>query len=662
MNNAIKEHIENLRKQLEQYRYEYHTLDQPSVSDAVYDALFSELQALEAIHPEFRAVDSITEKVGGENLAQFTEVCHGVPMLSLNNAFTDEEVSRFFKRIADELGNSHVEVCCEPKIDGLAVSLTYEEGRLTLAATRGDGEKGENITVNAKMIADIPHVLKTEHPPKKIEVRGEVYMTKASFQKLNEMSAKKFANPRNAAAGSLRQLDPNITKSRGLHFFAYGVAVTVGFQLPVTQSEILEYLASWGFILSGLQRVAIGETGALAFYHEVAKVRESLPFEIDGVVYKVNHLALQEELGYVARAPRFALAHKFAAMQVETQLLDVEFQVGRTGIITPVAILLPAVVGGVTVSHATLHNRDEIERKGLKIGDYVIIQRAGDVIPEVVRAVVDKRPLDTREIVYPINCPECGSLLEQIPDQVYIRCPNGMRCGAQHKERLRHFVMKDAMNIDGLGPKLIEQLVETGLVVNPADFYRLNRGVLIHLERMGEKSADNIIAALGKSKNTTLGRFIFALGIPDVGEVTAKLLAEYFKDLQAMMFADEIVLEAIPEIGPVIAKSITQYFKDAHHQALIHDLLAQGITWPKPQAHAENLPLSNQTFVITGTLSLPRPEIKAKLEALGAKVTENISKNTTAVIVGQSPGSKFDKAQKLGVPVWDEVELQKIIG
>ena len=654
--NLIQKQIETLRKQLEQYRYEYHTQDQPSVSDAVYDALFTELQALEAAHPEFKAHDSITETVGGEILPQFAAIKHGQSMLSLNNAFSEDDVARFFKRISDEVGGATIEICCEPKIDGLAVSTTYVNGNLTLAATRGDGSVGENITQNIRTIRDIPHQLKTSTPPQKIEIRGEVYMTLEAFHKLNHSSEKKFANPRNAAAGSLRQLDSKITQSRELHVFAYGVGTVTGFKLPPTHSEILALLQSWGFTLSGLQLVVENQTQALEFYHDIETKRATLPYEIDGVVYKVNRIALQEELGFVARAPRFALAHKFQAMQVETTLLDVEFQVGRTGVITPVAILLPAFVGGVNVSHATLHNKDEVLRKDLRIRDQVIIQRAGDVIPEVVAAMHSKRPDNTREIIFPTYCPECGTLLEQVENQVHIRCPNGIKCGAQHKERLRHFVHKDAMDMEGMGPKIIEQLVEAKLVIEPSDFYRLNRDVLIELERMGEKSADNLMKAIEKSRQTTVGRFLFALGIPEVGAVTAQVLAEHF-NLEALMQATQEQLLEVPEVGPVIAKNIADFFADSHHQNLIQDLLAQGIEFEQPAIQGDQS-LQGQTFVLTGSLAqLSRSEAKQKLEGLGAKVTESVSKNTTAVIAGEAPGSKLKKAQTLGVPIWDESKL-----
>ena len=656
----MKNRIKTLQEQLALYSHHYHTLDQPLVADSVYDALYRELETLEAAHPELQVGASMTTQVGAARSLQFSEVQHKEPMLSLNNAFSEEDLAKFIKRMTDELTEGALEFCCEPKIDGLAVSLTYEEGQLVLGATRGDGERGENITANVRTIHTIPSQLNTLAPPHKVEIRGEVYMTKAAFQVLNQAGERQFANPRNAAAGSLRQLDSTVTKARALQFFAYGIGFIEGHPLPTTQSAILALLESWGFTLTGLQKISHSLKECMAYYADIGAQRESLPFEIDGVVYKVNALALQEELGFVARAPRFAIAHKFAALQVETTLLDVEFQVGRTGVVTPVAILMPAFVGGVTVSHATLHNRDEIERKGLFIGDHVLIQRAGDVIPEVVRALPEKRPHDARPIVFPTHCPECGSLLEEVSGQVYIRCVRGGACGAQHLARLIHFVSKGAMNIEGLGPKMIEQLLEESLINTAADFYRLQRDDLIHLERMGEKSADNLLAAIDQSRDTTFARFLFALGIPEVGEVTAQLLAEHFETVTAVLETNEDVLLALPEVGPVIAKSIVDYFKLPEHQALVQDLVDQGIHWPKA-ASPESLPLKGQTFVVTGTLpNFGRHEIKAKLVALGAKVTDSVSKHTTAVIVGDNPGSKYDKAKALGIAVWDEGEFKKL--
>ncbi len=651
----MKNRIDQLRQQLQIYNDAYHRLDQPLVADAVYDALYQELLGLETQHPEWAQPHSVTAKVGAAALETFTSIRHLEPLMSLNNGFSEEDVAKFIKRIQEERPNDALALCCEPKIDGLAVSLTYEQGALVLAATRGDGETGENITANVLTIADIPTQLNTLLPPDKIEIRGEVYMTKASFAALNQASEKQFANPRNAAAGSLRQLDANVTAARELHFFAYGVGFISGWTRPATQSALLQVLEEWGFCLSGLQTVARSVKACLDFYHHIGALRESLPFEIDGVVYKVDDFALQQELGYVARAPRFALAHKFAAMQVETTLLDVEFQVGRTGVVTPVAILLPALVGGVTVSHATLHNQDEILRKDLLIGDQVIIQRAGDVIPEVVRSVSEKRPLDARPIVFPTHCPECEAVLEEIPGQVAIRCPRGALCGAQHLARLQHFVAKGAMNIEGLGPRQIEQMVEQGLVVTPADFYRLTRDSLLQLERMGEKSVDNLLAAIDKSKNTTFGRLLFALGIHEVGEVTAHSLADSFDSVEALFAATEEDFLALSEIGPVIAKSLVHYFAERTHQQMILDLLALGVHWP---AKTGDLPLKGQTFVVTGTLhTMGRHEVKAKLVERGAKVSDSVSKQTTAVIVGESPGSKYEKAKLLGVRILTENDL-----
>ncbi len=650
--------IEQLRRQLHEYNEAYHRLDQPLVSDAVYDALFQELLALEAAHPELQQADSPSLQVGAERLDTFAEVRHLQPLMSLNNGFHEADVVKFIKRIQDEQPQAPLDLCCEPKIDGLAVSLTYVEGRLVLAATRGDGEVGENITANIRTIADIPQQLKISHPPSKIEIRGEVYMTKAAFIALNQKSEKQFANPRNAAAGSLRQLDPQVTAARELHFFAYGMGyVSPGWITPRSQSALLLLLEQWGFCLSGLQKQAHSLQDCLAFYEEIGRQRDQLPFEIDGVVYKVNDFGLQQELGFVARAPRFALAHKFAAMQVETTLLNVEFQVGRTGVITPVAILLPAIVGGVTVSHATLHNQDEINRKNLCIGDQVIIQRAGDVIPEVVRSLPEKRPAHAEPIIFPTHCPECQALLVEVPGQVAIRCPRGAACGAQHLARLHHFVSKGAMNIEGLGPRLIEQLVAHDLVVTAVDFYHLHRDALLQLERMGEKSADNLLAAIEKSKNTTLARLLFALGIEEIGEVTARSLAEGFDHIEAFFTATEADFLAIPEVGPIMAQHLLNYFSKPAHQQLILDLLQVGIHWSQSK---KDLPLKGQVFVVTGTLAgIGRNEIKAKLVELGAKVSDSVSKQTTAVIVGENPGSKYEKAKLLGVPILNQEDLAK---
>lgn len=654
---SFSQKVARLRAQLQEYSHAYHVLDAPLVSDAVYDALYHELEILEGQHPELKDLASITQQVGEPASPDFSQVQHREPMRSLSNAFHVEEVERFIKRIEGEAGHESLSFCCEPKIDGLAVSLLYEQGVLSLAATRGDGEWGENITANAQCIVDIPSRLNTLQPPSKIEIRGEVYMTKSRFLALNQESEKPFSNPRNAAAGSLRQLDPHITRMRELCFFAYGIGGVEGWSIPSQQSEILRQLEAWGFPLSGLQKVAHSLADCLDFYAHLEGIRETLPFEIDGAVYKVNSLHLQEELGFIARAPRFALAHKFSAMQAETRLLDVEFQVGRTGVITPVAVLEPVFVGGVTVSHASLHNQDEVARKNLMIGDYVKVQRAGDVIPEVVCALPEKRPATAQPILFPAFCPTCGSVLESIPGQVSIRCPEGLACGAQHLARLRHFVSKGGLNIEGLGPKLIESLLAAGLVDTPADFYRLSREDLVYLDRMGEKSADNLLVAIENSKLTTFPRFLFALGIPEVGEVSAQVLAEHFPSLHVLSTASFDDLIAIPEIGPVIAGRIVSFFKSVENQHAIENLCALGVTWPTPQPD-QFFPLLGKSFVMTGSLSkMSRQEVKAHLIEAGAKVTDQVSKQTSIVIVGENPGSKYEKAKALGLVIWNETQF-----
>ena len=657
---AVKVRLQALRQQLKEYNYHYHTLDQPKVSDAVYDALYRELLDLEAAYPDVKEEKSITAEVGAALLPQFAAITHLSPMLSLNNAFSEAELLRFVERIELEARKTDICFCCEPKIDGLAVSLRYEDGLLSMAATRGDGSNGENITANVATIQDIPKALADLAPPRLIEIRGEVYMRIDAFHALNAKSAKPFANPRNAAAGSLRQLDPSVTRARDLHFFAYGIGAAEGLVRPKTQIALLQQLAAWGFPLTGQEMVMQGVEGLLTYHQRILAARAHLPYQIDGVVYKVNEVHLQDELGFVARAPRFALAHKFAAEQAETRLLQVEFQVGRTGVITPVAILEPVQVGGVSVSHATLHNKDELRRKDLHLGDYVMVQRAGDVIPEVVGVVLEKRA-DVSAIIFPEHCPQCGSLLVQVPEQVYIRCPQGLACAAQQQEHLRHFVAKSAMNIEGLGHKLIAQLIAHKRLITPADFYRLSYDQLVVLERMGPKSAENLLEAINKSRNTTFARFLFALGIPEVGEVTAQLLADEFADLETLMRADEARLLAIPEVGPVIATRIVHYFQQQAHKDFVNDLRAQGIHWEQ-MVKKEGLPLSGQAFVITGSLStMGRSDAKHKLQALGARVSDSVSKTTTAVIVGADPGSKYQKALKLNVPIYDEAKLLDLL-
>jgi DNA ligase (NAD+) len=658
---GAKARVQALRQQLAEYSYHYHTLDQPLVSDEVYDALYQELVTLEKKYPEFADPNSITQKVGNYILPQFATVKHVEPMLSLNNAFSDADIDRFVARIEAALGKKEIAFSCEPKIDGLAVSLRYEHGKLALAATRGDGTAGENITANILTIKDIPKALSEMHVPTMIEVRGEVYMTLTAFEALNKKNSEKpFANPRNAAAGSLRQLDAAVTAARDLHFFAYGIGAIEGAAKPKTQVELLKKLKHWGFALTGLEAVCNDSADLRAYHQKILERRAHLPYQIDGVVYKVNERHLQEELGFVARAPRFAIAHKFAAEQAETKLLAVEFQVGRTGIITPVAILEPVQVGGVTVSHATLHNKEDLERKDLHINDYVIIQRAGDVIPEIV-SVVKSRRRHVEAIVFPKRCPQCHSLLEQVPGQVYIRCPQGRTCAAQQKEGLLHFATKNAMNIEGLGEKLVGLLLQQKLVLTPADFYRLTYDQLVILERMGPKSAENLLYSIQQSKTTTMARFLFALGIPDVGEVTAQLLAAEFGDIKTLMSARAERLLEIAEIGPVIADSIVAFFAEPSHRHMVEDLLAQGVHWPMPKKN-QHLPLQGQSFVITGSLtSMGRSEAKEQLLRLGAKISESVSKLTTAVIVGADPGSKYQKALELKVPILDEQEFLKLI-
>jgi len=660
----IAKRLDELKAKLREYSYQYHTLDAPTVSDLVYDALYQELLSIEQSHPELITADSPSQKVGSAPLGAFETVVHDVPMLSLANAFASEDVEKFIERILDRLSiQTDIEFNAEPKIDGLAISLRYENGRLIQASTRGDGMQGENVTDNAKAIAAIPHQLTLTHPPRILEVRGEVYMPINGFEEMNKLAAargeKTFANPRNAAAGSLRQLDPAITKNRPLSFFAYGVGRVEGENLPNKHSEILQYLQQAGFIISDLQRVVKGLQGCLDFYQEIGAKRAQLAFEIDGVVYKVNDLALQRELGFISRAPRWAIAHKFPAQEVETILEKVEFQVGRTGVVTPVARLMPVLVGGVTVSNATLHNKDEILRKDIHEGDYVIVRRAGDVIPEVVRVVIDKRPSDVSQVHMPKQCPSCGHELIEEEGEVAIRCPAGWNCPTQRKESLWHFTSRNAMNIDGLGRKIIDQLVDVGLVKSPADFYRLDQQQLAELDRLGQKSAENLIQELNKSKDTSLARFLFALGISDVGQATALTLAQHFGSLEAIMAASIESLQQVQDVGPIVAGHIFHYFTDPKSLEEIEALRSLGISWPNlsPRAKAEGK-FTGKIFVLTGTLSsMSRDEAKAKLQALGAKVAGSVSAKTHVVVAGVEAGSKLDKAQELGIEVWDETTL-----
>jgi DNA ligase (NAD+) len=659
----IESQLEKLRAALRHHNYRYYVLDDPEVPDAEYDRLFRDLQALEADNPELVTPDSPTQRVGATPVSDFGAVSHDVPMLSLENAFGDDELTEFDRRVRERLDQEdEVDYLAEPKLDGAAVSLRYENGVLVRGATRGDGLTGEDISHNVRTIQSIPLRLQ-DSPPSLLEVRGEVFMSTEGFRALNQRmtdeGGKPFVNPRNAAAGSLRQLDPRLTAARPLEFIAYGVGVVEGEDLPQRHSEVLGLLKSWGIRISSLGEVVAGASGCVAYYERIAAQRSRLPYEIDGVVFKVDLRPLQEKLGYVARAPRWAVAAKFPAQEELTVLRAIEFQVGRTGALTPVARLEPVFVGGVTVSNATLHNMDEVRRKDVRPGDTVIVRRAGDVIPEVVGVVLEKRPSGARQIEMPERCPVCDSDVVQPEGEAVARCSGGLYCAAQRKEALRHFASRKAMDIEGLGTKLIEQLVDGDLVETPADLYGLTVDELAALDRMAEKSAENLVASIEKSKQTDFGRFLFALGIRDVGEVTARQLARHFGDLDALMAANEEALAEVRDVGPIVAAHVASFFAQAHNRRVIECLLEAGLVWPKvTPAKDEELPLSGKTFVLTGTLpNLTRDEAKARIEALGGKVTGSISGKTDYLVAGDSPGSKLDKAKKLGVTILDEDEL-----
>ncbi|MDH4284172.1 MAG: NAD-dependent DNA ligase LigA [Gallionellaceae bacterium] len=658
-----------LRKQIEYHNIQYYQLDSPVIPDAEYDALFRELQDLEAQHPELASPDSPTLRVGSAPLKQFAEVVHRTPMLSLNNAFSDDEVLAFDARVREALAVPQVEYAVEPKFDGLAITLTYVDGIFVQGATRGDGSVGEDVTENLRTVRALPLRLPQALPL--LEIRGEVLMMKRDFLALNKAQEAKgeklFANPRNAAAGSLRQLDSRITASRRLSFFAYGVGAVDGMALPSTHAEQMAWLKSLAVPVAAQCAVVQGAQGLLDFYRAIGEQRTSLPFDIDGVVYKVNDIARQQQLGFVSRAPRFAIAHKFPAEEAFTTVLAIDVQVGRTGTLTPVARLAPVFVGGVTVTNATLHNQDEIERKDVRVGDTVVVRRAGDVIPEVARVVPEKRPqpepprfnLHQR---YPV-CPECGSKVTREEEASAWRCSGGLYCPAQRKQALWHFASRRAMDIEGLGDKLVEQLVEQQLVHTPADLYRLKLADLTNLERMGEKSANNLLAAIEHSKETTLARFIYALGIRNVGETTAKDMARHFGSLAKFMAADAERLQQVRDIGPVVAQSIVEFFAEPHNIAVIRQLRERGMHWPEYEAELNQaLPLSGQIFVLTGTLSeMSRDDAKAKLESLGARVSGSVSKKTNYVVAGTEAGSKLDKARELGVKVLDEQQFLQLL-
>lgn len=662
--------VAELRNTLNEYNYQYYVLDEPSIPDAVYDRDMQSLIALEKQYPSLQNPNSPSQKVGGEALSAFEQVTHDVPMLSLDNAFDEESLLAFEKRLKDRLKDtSSLHFSCEPKLDGLAVSILYENGELVRAATRGDGQVGENITANVRTISNVPLTLRGDAHPDRVEVRGEVFMPREGFAKLNEhqknAGGKVFANPRNAAAGSLRQLDSKITAKRPLMFYAYslGVVQPDNFTLPTTHSERLSQLGKWGLPLCPDIDTAEGGRGCLDYYHHILEKRDNLPYDIDGVVFKVNRIDLQAALGFVARAPRWAIAQKFPAQEEVTKLLDVEFQVGRTGAITPVARLEPVFVGGVTVSNATLHNQDEITRLGVKVGDTVVIRRAGDVIPQVVSVVDTKRTGSETDIAFPSQCPVCGSQVEKLEDEAVARCTGGLICAAQRKQALKHFASRKAFDIDGLGDKLVDQLVDADLVHSPADFFTLSLGDVVGLERMAEKSASKLLSSLEASKQTTLAKFLYALGIREVGEATAANLAAHFETLDAIRDASIEALVEVQDVGEIVATHIFNFFNESHNTDVIDALLKEGINWPaieKPDA--DNLPLEGKTCVITGTLSeMGRSDAKARLQLLGAKVAGSVSKNTDFLVAGEKAGSKLTKAQELDVEVWDEAKLIAVL-
>lgn len=660
-----------LRRLIAHHDYRYYVLDDPEIADVDYDRMFRELRDIEAAHPELRTDDSPTQRVGGEPVARFGTVKHLLPMLSLDNAFSRDELVAFDRRAAERLKrNEQLEYSAETKLDGTAISLLYEQGRLVRGATRGDGQTGEDVTHNVRTIESIPLRLIGRNQPSVLEVRGEVYMPKAGFAALNRRLAKEgaktFVNPRNAAAGTLRQLDPQITARRPLEFFSYGIGFFEDGEMPARHSEILARLRDWGIRVSPLSRVVKGVDGCQAYYDEIAALRDSLPYEIDGIVLKVDRIDLQQELGFVSRAPRWAIAFKFPAQEVTTVVRSVDFQVGRTGALTPVARLEPVFVGGVTVSNATLHNIDEIERKDVRVGDTVIVRRAGDVIPEVVSVVLEQRKGNPDRIRLPTHCPVCGADVVRPEGQAVARCSGGLVCAAQRKEKLRHFASRRAMDIEGLGAKLVEQLVEQGVagkrIETPADIYALTGAELADLERMGEKSAENLVAAIERSKGTTLPRFLFALGIPEVGEATAANLARYFGDLDAIAQADLDALEAVPDVGPVVASHVHEFLRQKENLAVIESLRKHGVHWPAEQpAKADALPLEGKTFVLTGALeSMTRDEARERIEHAGGKVTGSVSSKTDYVVAGADPGSKLKKARELGVEVIDEAGLERL--
>jgi DNA ligase (NAD+) len=658
-----------LRRQIEHHNYRYYVLDDPEVSDARYDALLGELRALESAHPELVTADSPTQRVGGAVSREFAEVVHAVPMLSLDNAFSEEDVLDFDRRVRERLDVEEVAYSAEPKIDGLAISLRYERGRLVQAATRGDGTRGEDVTANVRAIRSVPLRLVGDRAPALLEVRGEVFMTRRSFDALNRRQAEKgektFANPRNAAAGSLRQLDPAITANRALDLFFYGIGAAEGWETPRLHSEVLAALRALGLRTCPEMAVVGGVAGCLDYYARIGRKRDALGYDIDGVVYKVDRLDWQRDLGFVARAPRWAVAHKFPAQEETTTVRDVEFQVGRTGALTPVARLEPVFVGGVTVSNVTLHNMDDLERKDVRIGDTVVVRRAGDVIPEVVRVVPELRPAEARRVELPARCPVCGSHVTRSEGEAVARCTGGLVCQAQRREALRHFASRRAMDIEGLGDRIVEQLVDAGRVATPADLYTLGEEEVSGLERMGPKSASNLVAALERSKETTLARFLFALGIRDVGEATALALASHFGGIEPLMSASLEEIQQVHDVGPVVAAHVRDFFDEPRNRGVIGELRRSGVRWSegRPTRASGEGPLAGETVVITGTLaSMTRDEARDAARSAGATVTDSVSKKTTLLVVGAEAGSKLRRAQELGVRVVEETEFVQLLG
>ena len=660
--------VAELREVLDHHNALYYIEDTPQISDAEYDALFRELEALEQQHPSLSSPDSPTQRIGAKVQGDFPSVAHAVPMLSLSNGFSEEEIAAFDRRVRDGLGRDAVEYAAEPKFDGLAISLTYADGAFVLGATRGDGYTGEDVTPNLRTIRAIPLRLAAKHPPRLLEVRGEVIMLKRDFEALNrqlqERGERLVVNPRNAAAGALRQKDPRMTAARPLAFFAYGLGRVEAGDVPLDRhSEQMNYLRTLRIPVSPLRRVVHGLDGLLEYYDEVGSKRATLPYDIDGVVYKVNQLAQQNELGFVSRAPRFALAHKFPAEEATTQIESIGVQVGRTGALTPVARLKPVFVGGVTVTNATLHNEDEVHRKDVRAGDTVIVRRAGDVIPEVVRVLLEQRPSHTRIFQMPDACPICHSRVERIEGEAVTRCTAGLFCPAQRKQAILHFASRRAMDIEGLGEKLVDQLVDQDLVKTPADIYALTLETLTALDRMGEKSAMNLLKGIDHSRNSTLARFIYALGIRNVGETTARDLARSFGDIAPLLDADEARLEEVPDVGPVVAQSVASFFREPHNRTVVHELVAAGVHWKaeKPAVRVHGA-LSGKTFVLTGTLAtMTRETAVERIEGAGGKMSGSVSKKTDFVVAGADPGSKLQKAGELKIPVLDEDGLLDLL-